>query len=106
MKTPPRTARTGAKSHRTRVPQPKGPPHESVDMVNRPGPGELEDAEKPGSPRDPEEQSGGRSVEEELVIQPNEDDAGGLPNQQVANRGAQQETRGRDVPETHFPLKK
>jgi hypothetical protein len=37
-------------------------------------------------------------------MQSNEDDAGGLPNQQVANRGPQRQTKGRDVPTDHFPL--
>lgn len=79
-------------------------PHESVDLVNRPGPGEHGDAEKPGARLvDIEEQSGGRSVEEELLLMTNDDDAGGLPNQQVANRGPQRQTKARDLPTEHAP---
>ena len=79
-------------------------PHESVDPARRPGPGERGDAEKPGARLDVEEQSGGRSLEEEMLITPNDDDAGGLPNQQVANRGPQKESKDRDLPQTKHPL--
>ena len=72
--------------------------HETVDMVSRPGPGERQDAERPRAPHDSEEQNGGRSVEEELAIQPNDDDAGGLPNQQISNRGPLPTDEGRDLP--------
>jgi len=64
-------------------------PHESVDLARRPGPGERGDQEKPGSPLNAEEQGGGRSLEEESLIQSDEDDAGGLPNQREANVGPQ-----------------
>jgi hypothetical protein len=79
-------------------------PRESVDLARRPGPGERDDAEKPGARLDVEEQSGGRSLEEEMLIAPNDDDAGGLPNQQVANRGPQKQGKDREVPQTRHPL--
>lgn len=72
--------------------------HQTVDMVSRPGPGERGDAERPLAARDAEEQNGGRSLEEELVIQSNDDDAGGLPNQQISNRGPLPTDEGRDLP--------
>ena len=79
-------------------------PRESVDAARRPGPGERDDAEKPGARLDVEEQSGGRSLEEEMLITPNDDDAGGLPNQQIPNRGPQRQSKDRDVPQTKYPL--
>jgi hypothetical protein len=72
---------------------------ETVDMAHRPGPGERQDAERPLLQRDPESQNGGRSMEEELVLQSSEDDAGGLPNQQLANRGPLPGDEGRVLPE-------
>ena len=79
-------------------------PRESVDLARRPGPGERDDAEKPGARLDVEDQSGGRSLEEEMLITPNDDDAGALPNQQVANRGPQKQSKDRDVPQTRYPV--
>lgn len=95
--------RAGHETARTGQPLERG--GDSVDFINRPGPGETRDgAEKPAARLDLESQSGGRSVQEELVIQPNEDDAGALPNQAVANRGRLPQTKGRDVTEEHYPL--
>jgi hypothetical protein len=71
---------------------------DSVDMVNRPGPGEREDAERPLLDHDPEAQNGGRTMEEELALLSSDDDAGGLPNQQLANRGPLAGDEGRSVP--------
>jgi hypothetical protein len=71
---------------------------DSVDMVNRPGPGERDDAERPLLDHDSEAQNGGRTMEEELTILSSDDDAGALPNQQLQNRGPIAGDEGRRVP--------
>src|SRR5687768_14984013 len=91
----PRTEDPGVEEMPPRAPS--RPDRATLDLAHRPGPGETRrDAERSQAAPDPEEQNGGRALEEEIFLNANEDDAGGLPNQAIANRGPLATDAGRE----------